>query len=100
MSMKRMGDRVKFGHYRVLQRDDGSLWKLGSGAMGVTCKALDTDLQCPSRSHSGASRAGTEIADSVRCWNFSALVRRLGERAGVSSKAWLLKMLRLLSHLR
>ena len=45
--MKRMGDRVTFEHYRVLQRDDGSLWKLGSGAMGVTYKALDTDLQCP-----------------------------------------------------
>ncbi len=42
-----MGDRVTFEHYRVLQRDDGSLWKLGSGAMGVTYKALDTDLQCP-----------------------------------------------------
>jgi serine/threonine protein kinase len=45
--MKHMRDRVTFGHYRVLQRDDGSLWKLGSGAMGVTYKALDTDLQCP-----------------------------------------------------
>ena len=42
-----MDDRVTFGHYRLLQRDDGSLWKLGSGAMGVTYKALDTDLQCP-----------------------------------------------------
>ena len=42
-----MGDKITFGHYRVLQRDDGSLWELGSGAMGVTYKALDTDLQCP-----------------------------------------------------
>ena len=42
-----MGDKVTFGHYRVLQRDDGSLWELGSGAMGVTYKALDTDLQRP-----------------------------------------------------
>ena len=47
MIMKRLGDRVTFEHYRVLQRDDGSLWELGSGAMGVTYKALDTDLQCP-----------------------------------------------------
>ena len=23
-----MGDKVTFGHYRVLQRDDGSLWEL------------------------------------------------------------------------
>ena len=42
-----MGDKVTFGHYRVLQRDDGSLWELGSSAMGVTYKALDTDLQRP-----------------------------------------------------
>jgi hypothetical protein len=46
MSMKGMGDRVTFGHYRVLQRDDCSLWELGSDAMGVTYKALETDLQC------------------------------------------------------
>jgi serine/threonine protein kinase len=31
----------------VLQRDDGSLWELGSSATGVTYKALDTDLQRP-----------------------------------------------------
>ena len=47
MSMRRMGDKVTFGHYRVLQRDDGSLWELGRSAMGVTYKALDTDLQRP-----------------------------------------------------
>src|SRR5262245_21180554 len=42
-----MGDKVTFGHYRVVQRDDGSLWELGSNAMGVTYKALDMDLQRP-----------------------------------------------------
>jgi serine/threonine protein kinase len=42
-----MGHKVTFGHYRVLQRDDGSLWELGSSATGVTYKALDTDLQRP-----------------------------------------------------
>ena len=47
MTMKRTGDRITFEHYRVMQRDDGSLWELGTGAMGVTYKALDTDLQCP-----------------------------------------------------
>ena len=47
MTTKRTGDRITFEHYRVMQRDDGSLWELGTGAMGVTYKALDTDLQCP-----------------------------------------------------
>ena len=42
-----MGDKATFGHYRVLQRDDGSLWELGSSATGITYKALDTDLQRP-----------------------------------------------------
>jgi serine/threonine protein kinase len=42
-----MGDKVTFGHYRVLQHDDGSLWELGSSETGVTYKALDTDLQRP-----------------------------------------------------
>ena len=42
-----MGDKVTFGHYGVLQRDNGSLWELGRSAMGVTYKALDTDLQRP-----------------------------------------------------
>jgi serine/threonine protein kinase len=42
-----MGDKVTYGHYRVLQRDDGSLWELGRGETGVTYKALDTDLQRP-----------------------------------------------------
>jgi serine/threonine protein kinase len=42
-----MGDKVTFGHYRVLQRDDSSLWELGSSATGVTYKALDTHLQRP-----------------------------------------------------
>jgi hypothetical protein len=42
-----MSERVTFRLYHVLQRDDGSLWEVGSGAMGVTYKAMDTDLQCP-----------------------------------------------------
>ncbi len=42
-----MGDKVTFGHYRVLQRDDGSLWELGRSAIGVAYKALDTDLHRP-----------------------------------------------------
>jgi serine/threonine protein kinase len=33
-----------FQHYRVLRREDGSLWELGRGAMGVTYKAIDANL--------------------------------------------------------
>ena len=36
----------KFEHYEVLKREDGSLFELGRGAMGITYKALDTDLEC------------------------------------------------------
>src|SRR5258708_8028410 len=33
-------------HYQVLRREDGSLWELGKGAMGITYKAFDTNLRC------------------------------------------------------
>jgi hypothetical protein len=41
-----MPAETRFEHYEVLRREDGSLWELGRGAMGVTYKALDTDLHC------------------------------------------------------
>ena len=36
-----------YQHYEILTREDGSLWELGRGAMGVTYKALDVNLRVP-----------------------------------------------------
>lgn len=38
---------LRFDHYELLTRDDGSPFELGRGAMGVTYKAIDINLQCP-----------------------------------------------------
>ena len=37
----------RFEHYELMVGEDGRLLELGHGAMGVTYKAVDVDLQCP-----------------------------------------------------
>src|SRR5262249_7827254 len=40
-----LGGRIRFGGYKIDHREDGSLYELGRGAMGVTYRATDTSLQ-------------------------------------------------------
>jgi parallel beta-helix repeat protein len=35
----------RYRQYEIVKRPDGSLWELGAGAMGITYKAFDTNLQ-------------------------------------------------------
>ena len=42
----RVVNTVRFQHYEVLRKEDGSLCELGHGAMGITYKAFDTNLRC------------------------------------------------------
>lgn len=39
--------RLTYQHYEIARRPDGTPWELGRGAMGVTYKALDTNLHVP-----------------------------------------------------
>jgi hypothetical protein len=45
--MATLEERLDYGMFRIQRREDGSLWTLGRGAMGVTYRAVNTSLDTP-----------------------------------------------------
>ena len=46
VEMPRLPSQLRFEHYEILTREDGTTLELGRGAMGVTYKAVDVNLRC------------------------------------------------------
>jgi tetratricopeptide (TPR) repeat protein len=46
LALSRSLSEFRFDHYEILKRQDGTPLELGRGAMGVTYKAIDINLQC------------------------------------------------------
>ncbi len=47
MTSERDSSDYRYEHYELLRREDGTPVELGRGAMGVTYKAVDINLECP-----------------------------------------------------
>jgi Protein kinase domain len=68
--------KLRFGHYQVLTGEDGKPFELGRGAMGVTYKAFDVDLQCP---------AGLKVINARYLGDESARLRFVREARAAAS---------------
>jgi hypothetical protein len=70
----------RFDHYQLIRREDGALYELGHGAMGVTYKAFDTVLHHPVALKVIDARvaADRECAEEVstRSWSPSSACNR------------------------
>ena len=63
-ALSSVADRL--GNYRIERHDDGSLWELGRGAMGVTYRALDTSLRRAGRTQAHRFGMGETRSGSTR----------------------------------
>src|SRR5258707_14519510 len=66
----------RFEHYELLTGEDGKPVELGRGAMGVTYKAFDVDMQCP---------VAIKVISERYVSDESRRVRFLGDARGAAS---------------
>ena len=72
----------RFEHYQLVTGEDGRPVELGHGAMGVTYKAFDADLQCPVTLKVISERYLGDESARLRFLREAAQVSQLGRLSG------------------
>jgi hypothetical protein len=67
----------RFEHYELVKGEDGTPVELGRGAMGVTYKAFDVDLQCPVTLKVISGRYLGDESAQLRFWREARVAARL-----------------------